>query len=231
VAATKRLITPSVIDCDTTAVRLAYTFVASDVGSLVNDFENGHSYLCVSAGSGAACMRNLTGSDLQNFPIMLNDLREVSSGSDVSNIAANGGLLASDTTPILRGDAAESWEVSWAASNSDEIGFQISLPLDITGAALMDGTRNAYLVAEVYGAGTTNDATFTVNTSWDGGAQVVDTLDDSASKAITRHRVVCTIAAADIPDSPKTVSIEMVLAAHTTDVLNLTSLTFMMYRK
>jgi hypothetical protein len=212
-------------------VRLAYTFVSSDVGSLVNDFENGHSYLCVSAGSGASCMRNLTAGDQICIPLMLNDFREVSSGSDVGNIAANGGILASDTTPILDGDAAESWEISWAASNSDEIGTQISLPLSVTGAALLDGTRDMYLITEVYGAGVTNAASFTVNTSWDGGAQVVDATDDSASKAITRHRVIATIAAADIPDSPKAMSLELVLAAHTTDVINLTGAWLVAYRK
>lgn len=229
-SATKRLVTPSVIDCDTTAVRLAYTFVAADIGSLVNDFENGNTYICVSAGSGAACMKNLTASSQFCHNFSLNDFREVSSSSDVGNITANGGLLASDTTPILRGDANESWEISWATGNVDEVGCQISLPCDASGNALLDGTRDMYLLLGVY-SGTSDAATFTVGTSWDGGTQVSDTADDSSSKSATVHIVTATIAAADIPDSPKRLSIELTPGTHGTDTVQLVSARLVAYRK
>lgn len=140
----------------------------------------------------------------------LRSAREVTSGGDVGNAAAVGGVLASDTTPILRADANESEEIAWAASNSDIISFDVSLPQDF------DGTANATLDLYV-ASGTTDAASFTVNTSWDKGTQVADTATGSASA--TFHTATATIAAADIPDSPTCVTIQLVPAAHTTDAI------------
>jgi len=140
----------------------------------------------------------------------LRDAREVTSGGDVGAVAAAGGVLASDTTPILRADANESEEIAWVASNNDIVSFDMSLPQDF------DGTANATLDLYV-ASGTTDVASFTVNTSWDKGAQVADTATGSASA--TFHTATATIAAADIPDSPTCVTIQLVPAAHTTDAL------------
>lgn len=145
----------------------------------------------------------------------LRSAREVSSSGDVGNIAGAGGQLASDTTPILRADANESEEIAWAASNSDIISFDVSLPQDF------DGTANATLDLYVAGAGTTDAATFSILTSWDKGSQITDTADDSATKSTSFHVVTATIAAADIPDAPTCVTIQLVLGAHTTDVIML----------
>jgi hypothetical protein len=142
----------------------------------------------------------------------LRDFREVTTGGDVGDIAANGGVLASDTTPILRADANESEEISWAASNSDIVSVDMSLPQD------MDDTANATLDLFV-ASGTTDAATFTVNTSWNKGTQVVDTADDTATKSATFHVITATIAAADIPASPMCVTIQLVLGAHTTNAV------------
>lgn len=153
----------------------------------------------------------------------LPQFREVDSGGDVGNITANGGVLASDTTPIYRADANESAELAWEASNSDIVATDISLPKDF------DGTANATLELLV-ASGATNAATFTVNTSWDGGTQVVDTATDGAASA-TFHSVTATIAAADIPDAPTCVTIQLVPAAHTTDAILLKAVRLIYKRK
>lgn len=136
--------------------------------------------------------------------------REVTSGGDVGNIAGGLGNLGSDTTPILRGDAAESQEISWATGNTDIIACQTVLPSNFTGTAL------ATLDLWVY-SGATDAATFTVETSWDGGAVVSDTADDAATKSATIHKITATIAAADIPDTAQFVTIMLTPAAHGSD--------------
>lgn len=145
----------------------------------------------------------------------LNDFRECDANGDVGAIAANGGILASDTTPILRGASSLiSQELSWAASNSDPIVAQVPLPLDF------DGRNDVVVDLQVY-SGTTDAASFTVSTSWDGGATVSDTATGSASA--TSHTASAVIAAADIPDSPKFLTLMLTPAAHTTNAIQLQS--------
>lgn len=148
-------------------------------------------------------------------PIMfsLHSLREVDANGDVGNAAANGGLLASDTTPILRADAAESEEVSWATGNVDAVQLQTALPKNF------DGASNVTVELDVY-SGTTNAATFTVESSWDGGAKVTDTATDSAPSA-TPQTITATIAAADVPNAAKRVTLTLIPAAHATDTIQL----------
>jgi|SRR6185436_14052777 len=149
-----------------------------------------------------------------SLPVSLFDFREVTSGGDVANAAGNGGVLASDTTPILRGDAAHSQEISWAAGNADPIAFQMTLPDDF------DGTANATLDLWVYtdntGGGGIDAATFTVETNWDGGAAVSDTATDG-TPATSHHKITAAIAAADIPDAPSYVTVLLTPAAHAAD--------------
>lgn len=147
--------------------------------------------------------------------LSLNDFREVDVNSDVGAIAANGGLLASDTTPILRGNTAETQEIAWAASNSDIIATQIRLPNNF------DGSQDVWVELDVLGAGVTDPATFTVESGWDGGTLVSDSASDALTKAITVHRITAVIAAADIPDTAKNLTLVLTLGAHTTDVVML----------
>lgn len=149
-----------------------------------------------------------------SIPVSLYSLREVTSGGDVANIAANGGILASDTTPIMRGDAANSAEVVWVTGDVDPVGFQLSLP---TGA---DGTVAAYLDLEVY-SGTTNAATMGVASSWNGAAEVTDSASDSGTNSATAHTITATIAAADIPDAPTRVTFRITPPTHATDAIGL----------
>lgn len=146
--------------------------------------------------------------------LSLHDFREVDGSGDYGNIVANGGILASDTTPILRANAAETPEIAWAAANVDPIAAHIGLPEDFDGAEpvqveLLALTDNA-------GGGGIDAATFTVETGWDGGALVSDTATDSVP-ATTVHTVNAEIAAADIPDEPKSLVVALTPAAHGND--------------
>ena len=152
------------IEHDTTAERLAYVYEVNDIGNIAVDMENGHSYLITSSGAGANSAKNLTANDYISMPVSLYSIREVDANSDVGNIVANGGILASDTTPLMEGDSNNSAQIKWATGNVDPVGFQQPMPLDITGTSLIDGTRNMYIILEVF-SGTTNKASFTVTTS------------------------------------------------------------------
>lgn len=161
---------------------------------------------------GAAGMHSSLGQG--SIVFSLNDFREVSAAGDVSNIAANGGLLASDTTPILRGDTLESQEIAWAAGNADIVLAHTTLPADF------DGTSDAYLELWVYtdntGGGGIEAASFTVETSWDGGAIVSDAATDG-TPAVTIHKVTATIAAADIPNAPSFLTVMLTPGTHAND--------------
>lgn len=200
---------------NTTALRLAAAFTRNEIGKLVQDLEDGGIYMVTRAGTGGDVMTYTAGDliDWLTIVFSLNEFREVTSGGDVGNVAAIGGELASDTTPILRGDAAESTEIAWAASNSDIIAAQKNLPDEF------DGSRDVKVDLITVSAGTTNAASFTVETSWDGGAVVADTATGAAST--TPGTATATIAAADVPNKPFRVTLMLTPAAHTTDVVSL----------
>jgi hypothetical protein len=140
--------------------------------------------------------------------------REVSATGDVGNIAAIGGHLASDSAPILRADANNDWEIFWATTEVDPIGVQIDLPADF------DGTGDAIFSADI-ASGATDAATLSVRTSWNGGAEVTDSADDSGTKSATVHTITATIAAADISDTARRVTIRLVPPAHGSDGITL----------
>ncbi len=152
--------------------------------------------------------------------ISLYDFRECDANGDVGNTAANGGILASDTTPIMRGDAAESAEIFWAASNSDPITCQKSLPADF------DDTQDVTVEVWLY-SGTTDAADLTIETSWDGGALVSDAVSDTATKSATVHKLTATIANGDIPAGANRVTIAITPPAHTTDGIGLCGIRFL----
>ena len=146
-----------------------------------------------------------------DFP--LNSFRETS-GGNVGNAAANGGVLASDTTPILAGKGGgsnRSQRLSWAASNVDEISSIASVPGDF------DGTQDCYV--ELIGLGDADDWDATsVITNWNDGVNITDATDSPAGGTAA---TVCTatVAAADVPDAPYTVSLTIIPPTHGTDSL------------
>lgn len=200
----------------TTALRLANTWTGIELGRTCLDLENGTAYMIMATGAGAATMTRLAqpATTTNSIILPLHTWREVDSSGDVGNIVANGGVLASDTTPILRGDAAESFEIAWATGNADPISVSFALPHDF------DGSRNVTLELTGYG-GTTNAPSFTVETGWDGGALVSDTAAGTA--AAGSQNFSATIAAADVPDAPRRLTIALTPGTHATDVFGLTA--------
>jgi hypothetical protein len=157
---------------------------------------------------------------VQGFiPISLMQLREAATMA-VGNIAANGGLLASDTTPILQpinGATDGCQEVVWAASNNDVVIFQTPLPPNL------DDTADLVLHARIRSGGTTDAVGFTVE-SWfnEGDTKVSDTSETNQTN--TWAEKIATIGNADVPAGAQTLTIALTPAAHTTDNMQLSAL-------
>jgi hypothetical protein len=151
--------------------------------------------------------------DAGHIDIPLSCFREVDADGDVGNLAAVGGVLASDSTPIYEGaGTTNAQRINWATGNVDRIGASVTLPADFNDAA--DCTID-FIVA----SGTTNDFDATVVTNWNGGADVTDTVVDTGSATV--HASSATVAAADIPASPLCVSVSVTPPAHATDAYHL----------
>jgi hypothetical protein len=152
------------------------------------------------------------------IPVPLTSLRELTTGA-IPNAAGNGGLLASDTTPVLNtinGDTDGALALTWAASNSDAIGFQVPLPPDHSGGAVVIHFR-----AKMGGA--TDTPVVSADSYFDEGDTKVE--DDSAAvTGTTWTEYTITLAAGDVPDSAQTLSVELTPGAHTTDTLMISAL-------
>ena len=152
------------------------------------------------------------------IPVSLASVRELSSGSFL-NAAGNGGILATDTTPILNtinGDTDGAWRLAWAASNSDEVGFQVPLPPDLDEASAVEVHLRAYM------AGATDTPVIDIDSYFDEG----DTKVEDASTALdaTPTEKIITIAAGDVPAGAQTLSVALTPGAHTTDILYVTAI-------
>lgn len=152
----------------------------------------------------------------QSIGLSLHGFRECTdANADVGAIAANGGILASDTTPIMRGASGLiSQEISWAAGNVDPIVCQVALPEDFDG-------RDDVLLDLWVSSGTTNAATMAVTSSWDAGATVTDSASDTATLSATLHKITARISAADIPDTASFATILLTPPTHATDAIQL----------
>lgn len=155
------------------------------------------------------------------IPIPLTSLREVFS-NNMTNIAGNGGVMASDTTPIFEftnGDTDSALRLRWASSNSDAVAWQMPLPPDL------DPSNPLYvkLIAEMGGA--TDTPTLTLETFFGkGDTKVSDT--SAAITGTTAAVYTITIAAADIETNVRKgfASFELTPGAHTTDTFVLYAL-------
>lgn len=205
------------LDFNTTAALQAYVFGQNDVYSFVaRDLQKGSAYHVIAAGSGSTVLSALPNSPFRYIELSLNLFKLVNGTSDVGAIAAIGGLGASDSAPILRGDAANSVEWSWATGNVVALGLDTSLRADF------DGSFDSYLELDVY-SGSTDKASMTVALCCDGGTETSYTADDTATKSATNHTITATLLAADVPDSVKKMSIRITPAtAHSTNAYQLT---------
>lgn len=129
------------------------------------------------------------------------------------------GTLDEATTPKLdmaNGDTDSGLVLTWAASNSDPVLFQVPLPPDLNVAADLV----VHLRAKSGGATDTpviaSDAYFN-----EGDTKVEDV---SAALGATYAEKTITIAAADIPAGAQTLTVELTPGAHTTDTVVLSAL-------
>jgi hypothetical protein len=155
----------------------------------------------------------------KTISIELSSWREVDANGAVGAITANGGVLASDTTPIFGAQAtSEAWAIKWAAGNSDIIQTAVMLPDDF------DGREDLLLELEVLtdnaGGGGIEAATFSVLSSFDNAAQVTDAATDSVP-ATTMHTTTARVAAADMPDRARVLNIQLVAGTHANDPIHL----------
>jgi hypothetical protein len=151
--------------------------------------------------------------------VPLTSFRELAGGVFI-NAAGNGGILATDSTPILTnigdGDAAR---IAWAAGNADQIEAQLNLPPDI------DKTAN--LVVHII---TSKDANVNNACHLDGeayfGESDADCFPAAAAAnlmAQAKTELTATILAADLPATQLDNNMTLVLMpeAHANDVVYL----------
>jgi hypothetical protein len=155
----------------------------------------------------------------QNFiALPLHGWREATN-FDVGAIAVNGGILASDTTPIMEAVNAASdgcQRITWAAANSDQIICQTPIPPDL------DDSSDVVVHLRAAMAGGTDTPKFTLDSFFNEGDTKITDLSPSIS-GMGYTEYIITIAAADIPEEPQTLTLGLTLAAHTTDALYLTA--------
>lgn len=155
------------------------------------------------------------------IPIPLTSLREIFSNA-ITNIAGNGGILASDTAPIFEytnGDTDSSMRVRWAASNVDPVAFNVPMPPDI------DFSQPLYLKGVWAMGGASDTPTLTLETFFGkGDTKVSDT--SAAITGTTEAVYTITIAAADLESNARKqfASFEITPGAHGTDTLLLYAL-------
>ncbi len=149
--------------------------------------------------------------------VPLATLRE-SASDDIAALAAHGGILAKDSTPILEyasGDADSSLQVNWVAANSDPIVFQLALPD-------LNDSEDLKVHMRIKSGGATDTPVIDADSYFNEGDTKVS--DASAAITATAAEVIITIAAADIPSGAQTYTCELTPAAHTTDTVILSAL-------
>lgn len=208
---------------NSTAARLLRSWDVNDIGRvLALDNENGRSYRVAGAGPGAGTM--IPESErygLMSFKLAVARLTDTS--GDPGAIAAIGGLMAADSAPLLRADANEDLEAVWAASNVLPLIWKEDVPEDF------DGTRDATILVRAASGGTSNACSSSILQSWDEATQVTDAVTGAAATAVANY--TGTIAAADMPDAPKTLTLQYVPGTHGTDTHILKRLALRYLRK
>ena len=152
------------------------------------------------------------------IPLDITALREIAT-NDIQNLAAHGGLLASDSDPALarvNGATDKALRVTWdAAADTDEVAFPpVAMPPDL------DASRDITIHLLAVMGGTTDTPTIDVQV-FDG---VGDTEMGGATGALSDslQELSVTIANGDIAGPPTGfLNIALVPAAHTNDDLHL----------
>lgn len=152
------------------------------------------------------------------IPLPLSEWREIFTNdigvAAVGAAQGSGGVLATDTTPAferINGATDKGLRLLWASSNNDAIAISVPLPPDLDGAQPI--TFHAY--AEMGGATDTPVLTvaafFNVGDTNAGG--------NTAALADAVGEVSVSIAAADVPEHPGVLALEVTPGAHTNDAV------------
>lgn len=145
------------------------------------------------------------------IPLPLAAAREISA-NDYINTAGDAGVLSKNTTPILERVNAgtdKKTRVAWAASNSDEIVWDIVYPPDL------DDTAAVVVNLLMLMGGATDTPTVAVSYFENIGDTNAGGNTTALSNALTKKTV--TIAASDVGAYPAGASIGIVVGSHTTD--------------
>ena len=161
-----------------------------------------------------------TAYELLFIPVPLTGLREVDATGDVGNNAANGGVLASDTTPILEainGGTDNAQRLHWAASNVDPVMYQVALPPDF------DTTSN--LVIHYRGAldVTTDSFNFQADVWFNESDTKIDATTD-LDLTLVYTEFTATVTAANIPTGAQTMTFTLTPETHANSVGYLSAL-------
>jgi hypothetical protein len=143
----------------------------------------------------------------------------LASWNDIQNLAAHGGILAKDSTPILEyinGDTDSAIRMNWVATDVAAVAIQVPLPPDLDTSADVELHFRAAMSASNEGVTVNLDTFFN-----EGDTKV----EDSQTVAIgtTYNERTITIAAADVPSGAQTMSMEITPGAHGTDGLFITA--------
>jgi len=150
----------------------------------------------------------------------ITSLREIAT-NDIQNLAAHGGIMASDSTPFLKrvnGATDKALRIEWAASDSNEVAFPpIPWPPDL------DDTADVVVHLLVARNGTTNGCQIDVLAYENvAGAYAADTEMGGKTAALTTTdmtEVTVVLGASDISGHPGVLNLSLLPDAHTTDKL------------
>ena len=158
------------------------------------------------------------------IPLDLFGFREIATNA-IQNLAAHGGLLASDSTPVLErvnGDTDRALRIRWAAAVVDEIAHRpIPLPPDLNPAS--DVVVHLMLAR----SGTTDDCDIDILAYENGaGAYAADTEMGGKTAALTGAanlvtEVIVALGASDIGGHPSVLNLSLLPDAHGTDAIHL----------
>lgn len=147
-------------------------------------------------------------------PLDIGAAREIA-GNDIQNLAAHGGLMASDSVPdLLRVNTAtdKALRITWAATEQDEIAFPpVIKPPDL------DSANDVTVHLMVAKNGNTDTAAVIDVQAWDGvgDTEMGGNTAALATDALTEYTV--TLAAANIAAAPGFLNIQIVPGAHAND--------------
>ncbi|MCK4791852.1 MAG: hypothetical protein KAV87_49425 [Desulfobacteraceae bacterium] len=135
--------------------------------------------------------------------------------SDATNMTA----LTGATTPVCdmaNGDTDSGVVLTWVASNSDAIIFQVSLPPDL------DVASDVVIHFRAKSGGATDTPVIAADSYFNEGDTKIE--DDAAALGAAYAEKTITIAAADVPAGAQTLTVELTPGAHTTDTIVLSSI-------